>query len=74
MKLCGPTETLDDLQKIAEEKFTDIKNIGREAPHFPGQPCLDEHLQVHISHFLVISMTNVLWQEVYVYYVPFLSV
>lgn len=44
-------ETLDDLQKLAQDKFRDVRNIGREEPRFSGQPCLKEHLQVIISSY-----------------------
>jgi len=38
--------TVDELEKIVEENFSAIKNTGREAEKFSGQPCLPEHLQV----------------------------
>jgi insulysin len=38
--------TVDELERIVEENFSAIKNTGREAEKFSGQPCLPEHLQV----------------------------
>jgi secreted Zn-dependent insulinase-like peptidase len=39
-------ETLEELQRLVESKFSAIKNTKKERPSFPGQPCQLEHLQV----------------------------
>ncbi|KAG0591845.1 hypothetical protein KC19_1G206700 [Ceratodon purpureus] len=42
-------ETLDNLQILAQHKFTDVKNSRKEPPRFLGQPCLQEHLQIVVK-------------------------
>ena len=46
------TESADELQRLVKEKFCSIRNTGRKAEKFSGQPCLPEHLQVITSGFL----------------------
>ncbi|KAH9294449.1 hypothetical protein KI387_040344, partial [Taxus chinensis] len=38
-------ETIEELQKLVEVKFSGIKNTQRSRPYFAGQPCHSEHLQ-----------------------------
>jgi insulysin len=40
-------ESLDSLQNLVENKFSDIRNVGRKPFSFPGRPCTSEHLQVY---------------------------
>jgi len=40
------TESIDELTDLVHNKFSSIKNTGRKAEKFTGQPCLPEHLQV----------------------------
>jgi insulysin len=40
-------ENLDSLQNLVENKFSDIRNVGRKPFSFPGRPCTSEHLQVY---------------------------
>ncbi|XP_072951084.1 insulin-degrading enzyme-like 1, peroxisomal [Typha angustifolia] len=42
-------ESLDNIQKLVEEKFQDIPNIERSHFHFHGQPCSSEHLQILVK-------------------------
>jgi insulysin len=39
-------ESVDELTDLVHNKFSSIKNTGRKAEKFTGQPCLPEHLQV----------------------------
>ena len=38
---------MDQLTDLVHSKFSSIKNTGRKAEIFSGQPCLPEHLQVN---------------------------
>jgi secreted Zn-dependent insulinase-like peptidase len=40
-------ESLDSLQNLVENKFSDIRNVERKPFSFPGHPCTREHLQVY---------------------------
>ncbi|KAK8918647.1 Zinc-metallopeptidase, peroxisomal [Platanthera zijinensis] len=42
-------ENLDEIQTLVERKFRDIRNIGRNYLHFPGEPCSSEHLQIIVK-------------------------
>ncbi|KAK8953318.1 Zinc-metallopeptidase, peroxisomal [Platanthera guangdongensis] len=42
-------ENLDEIQTLVERKFQDIRNIGRNYLHFPGEPCSSEHLQIIVK-------------------------
>ncbi|GJN11315.1 hypothetical protein PR202_ga29496 [Eleusine coracana subsp. coracana] len=42
-------ESLDSLQNLVENKFADIRNVGREPFSFPGHPCTSEHLQILVK-------------------------
>lgn len=39
-------DSLDNLQNLVENKFCDIRDVGRKPFSFPGHPCTSEHLQV----------------------------
>jgi insulysin len=39
-------DSLDNLQNLVENKFCDIRDVGRKPFSFPGHPCTPEHLQV----------------------------
>lgn len=39
-------ESLDKIQNLVEEKFSDIRNTDRSYFRSPGQPCKSNHLQV----------------------------
>lgn len=39
-------ESLDKIESQVQKKFQDISNRDRSSLHFPGQPCMSEHLQV----------------------------
>ncbi|CAM6127653.1 unnamed protein product [Calypogeia fissa] len=39
-------ESLDELQKLIEERFGEVRNTEKEVPRFPGLPCGEEHLQL----------------------------
>lgn len=39
-------ESLDKIESQVRNKFWEIPNRDRSCPHFPGQPCTSEHLQV----------------------------
>ncbi|KAK1287665.1 Zinc-metallopeptidase, peroxisomal [Acorus calamus] len=45
-------ESLDELQRLVEHKFRDIRDTGRSRIHFTGQPCTSEHLQEAAPVFL----------------------
>ncbi|TVU38355.1 hypothetical protein EJB05_11718 [Eragrostis curvula] len=42
-------ESLDSLQNLVENKFSDIRNVGRKPFSFPGHPCTSEHLQILVK-------------------------
>ncbi|OAE32803.1 hypothetical protein AXG93_786s1010 [Marchantia polymorpha subsp. ruderalis] len=42
-------ESLDELQKLAEEKLSAVKNSKKDIVRFPGQPCSAEHLQILVK-------------------------
>ncbi|XP_028553787.1 insulin-degrading enzyme-like 1, peroxisomal [Dendrobium catenatum] len=42
-------ESLDEIKTLVESKFQDIRNIGRNYLHFPGEPCSSEHLQILVK-------------------------
>ncbi|KAG6546103.1 hypothetical protein Mapa_012509 [Marchantia paleacea] len=42
-------ETLDELQKLAREKFGAVKNLENKEVHFRGEPCSAEHLQILVK-------------------------
>lgn len=42
-------ETLENLKNLVEVKFSAIKNIKKERPCFPGQPCQSENLQILVK-------------------------
>ncbi|KAG1368760.1 Insulin-degrading enzyme-like 1, peroxisomal [Cocos nucifera] len=42
-------ESLDDIQKLVEREFCDIRNTERDYFHFLGQPCSVEHLQILVK-------------------------
>ncbi|KAL6856029.1 hypothetical protein ACP4OV_018831 [Aristida adscensionis] len=42
-------ESLDSLQNLVENKFCDIRNVGRKPFSFTGYPCTDEHLQILVK-------------------------
>ncbi|KAK1313495.1 Zinc-metallopeptidase, peroxisomal [Acorus calamus] len=42
-------ESLDELQRLVEHKFRDIRDTGRSLIHFTGQPCTSEHLQILVK-------------------------
>ncbi|XP_024393849.1 insulin-degrading enzyme-like 1, peroxisomal isoform X2 [Physcomitrium patens] len=42
-------ESVDDLTDLVHSKFSRIKNTGRKAEKFTGQPCLPEHLQIIVK-------------------------
>ncbi|GJN32785.1 hypothetical protein PR202_gb21313 [Eleusine coracana subsp. coracana] len=42
-------ESLDSLQNLVENKFADIRNVGRKPFSFPGHPCTSEHLQILVK-------------------------
>ncbi len=48
-------ESLDNLQTLVENKFSDVRNTGRKRFSFYGHPCSSEHLQVDIFHLLKIG-------------------
>lgn len=41
-------ESLDEIQKLVENKFEGIQNTQKSYLHFPGHPCTPEHLQVFL--------------------------
>ncbi|KAF7847947.1 hypothetical protein BT93_L2425 [Corymbia citriodora subsp. variegata] len=42
-------ENLDEIQCLVEDKFQEIQNTDKSSPHFPGQPCSSEHLQILVK-------------------------
>ncbi|XP_024375007.1 insulin-degrading enzyme-like 1, peroxisomal isoform X1 [Physcomitrium patens] len=46
-------EPVTKLENIVRKKFSQIKNNNIEAPRFPGQPCLPEHLKIMVKSFPV---------------------
>ncbi|EEE67441.1 insulin-degrading enzyme-like 1, peroxisomal [Oryza sativa Japonica Group] len=42
-------ESLDNLQNLVENKFSDVRNTGRESFSFHGHPCSSEHLQIIVK-------------------------
>ncbi|KAI6696774.1 hypothetical protein NL676_016893 [Syzygium grande] len=42
-------ENLDKIHHMVEENFQEIQNSDKSCPHFPGQPCTSEHLQVVVK-------------------------
>lgn len=42
-------ESLDKMESSVLCKFQDIRNINRNQPSFPGQPCTSEHLQIIVK-------------------------
>ncbi|KAL5197066.1 hypothetical protein ABZP36_000578 [Zizania latifolia] len=42
-------ESLDNLQTLVENKFSDVRNAGRERFSFSGHPCSSEHLQILVK-------------------------
>lgn len=42
-------ESVDELTDLVHNKFSSIKNTGRKAEKFTGQPCLPEHLQIIVK-------------------------
>ncbi|KAL2641367.1 hypothetical protein R1flu_008954 [Riccia fluitans] len=42
-------ESLDVLQKLAEEKLRHVNNSMKKVERFPGQPCSAEHLQILVK-------------------------
>ena len=52
---CVFADSLNNLQNLVENKFCDIRDIGRKPFSFPGHPCSSEHLQVYYLH-------NMTWQ------------
>uniref|UniRef100_A0A0D9X0K9 Peptidase M16 N-terminal domain-containing protein n=1 Tax=Leersia perrieri TaxID=77586 RepID=A0A0D9X0K9_9ORYZ len=42
-------ESLDNLQTLVENTFSDVRNTGRERFSFHGHPCSSEHLQVLVK-------------------------
>ncbi|XP_073115982.1 insulin-degrading enzyme-like 1, peroxisomal [Elaeis guineensis] len=42
-------ESLNDIQKLVEREFCDIRNTERDYFHFLGQPCSLEHLQILVK-------------------------
>ncbi|KAG2646269.1 hypothetical protein PVAP13_2KG499300 [Panicum virgatum] len=42
-------DSLDNLQNLVENKFCDIRDIGRKPFSFPGHPCSSEHLQILVK-------------------------
>lgn len=42
-------ESLDKIESQVHDKFQDISNIDRSSLHFPGQPCMSEHLQILVK-------------------------
>uniref|UniRef100_A0A0E0LME8 Uncharacterized protein n=1 Tax=Oryza punctata TaxID=4537 RepID=A0A0E0LME8_ORYPU len=42
-------ESLDNLQTLVENKFSDVRNNGRERFSFHGHPCSTEHLQILVK-------------------------
>ncbi|KAF2923506.1 hypothetical protein DAI22_07g197400 [Oryza sativa Japonica Group] len=42
-------ESLDNLQTLVENKFSDVRNTGRKRFSFYGHPCSSEHLQVLVK-------------------------
>ncbi|KAL6657756.1 hypothetical protein ACP70R_005536 [Stipagrostis hirtigluma subsp. patula] len=42
-------DSLDNLQNLVEDKFCDIRNVGRNPFSFPGHPCASEHLQILVK-------------------------
>ncbi|KAL5198469.1 hypothetical protein ABZP36_001981 [Zizania latifolia] len=42
-------ESLDNLQTLVENKFSDVRNAGRERFSFSGHPCSTEHLQILVK-------------------------
>lgn len=41
-------ESLDQIHRLVEDKFQEIRNTDRSCFHFPGQPCGSAHLQVRM--------------------------
>jgi hypothetical protein len=50
-------ESLDSLQNLVENKFCDIRDVGRKPFSFPGHPCTREHLQVYYLVFTLQDMS-----------------
>lgn len=42
-------ESLDKIESQVNDKFQDISNRNRSSLHFPGQPCMSEHLQILVK-------------------------
>ncbi|RLN36220.1 zinc-metallopeptidase, peroxisomal [Panicum miliaceum] len=42
-------DSLDNLQNLVENKFCDIRDVGRKPFSFPGHPCSSEHLQILVK-------------------------
>ncbi|KAG0627873.1 hypothetical protein M758_2G234700 [Ceratodon purpureus] len=42
-------ESVDELTDLVHKKFSSIKNTGRKAEKFSGEPCLPEHLQITVK-------------------------
>ncbi|XP_020586970.1 insulin-degrading enzyme-like 1, peroxisomal [Phalaenopsis equestris] len=42
-------ESLDEINTLVERKFQDIRNIGLNHLHFPGEPCSSEYLQILVK-------------------------
>lgn len=42
-------ESLDKIESQVNNKFQDISNRDRSSLHFPGQPCMSEHLQILVK-------------------------
>ncbi|KAK4281882.1 hypothetical protein QN277_013328 [Acacia crassicarpa] len=42
-------ESLDKIQNLVEEKFSDIRNTDRSYFRPPGQPCKSDHLQILVK-------------------------
>jgi len=57
------TEDLETLQKWVEEKFSAIKNTGREELKWEGKPFEAEHLQIklHITPVKEVRCLNIYW-------------
>ncbi|XP_058072919.1 insulin-degrading enzyme-like 1, peroxisomal isoform X2 [Magnolia sinica] len=42
-------ESLNEIQRLVEQKFWEIQNTDRSTFNFPGQPCAAEHLQILVK-------------------------
>ncbi|KAI4330509.1 hypothetical protein MLD38_028795 [Melastoma candidum] len=42
-------DDIDKLHALVDDKFQAIQNTDRNRIHFPGQPCLSEHLQILVK-------------------------